>query len=165
MRLRNFYRRGARRDMAVTTAKNAAAHLIAISRERHEEMTNPKLQKILYYSQAWHLAFYDVPLFDDRLEAWVHGPVVPPVFGDFKHYRWNPIDVDPVRFEMPEFEQAHLREIMKAYGGFTPNQLEERTHQEWPWVEARGNTPPDEPSKTLISLETMKHFYRSQMNG
>jgi uncharacterized phage-associated protein len=152
-------------DMAITTAKIVAAHLIAMSRERSVEITNLKLQKLLYYSQAWHLAFYDSPLFDDRLEAWVHGPVVPPIFGDFKHFRWNPIDVDPMPLDMPELEHGHLREIMKVYGDLTPNQLEERTHQEWPWKEARGNTPPDEPSKTVISLETMKQFYRSQMNG
>ena len=42
-----------------------------------KKITNLKLQKLVYYSQAWFLGIYQKPLFSDKIEAWVHGPVVP----------------------------------------------------------------------------------------
>lgn len=45
--------------------------------ERQGPMTTMKLQKLVYYSQAWHLAWDGEPLFEARIEAWANGPVVP----------------------------------------------------------------------------------------
>jgi uncharacterized phage-associated protein len=42
------------------------------------EMTNMKVQKLLYYSQSLHLALYDEPLFEEEIQAWRYGPVCPP---------------------------------------------------------------------------------------
>ena len=39
-----------------------------------------KLQKLVYYSQAWHLVWEDKPLFPERIEAWFAGPVVPELY-------------------------------------------------------------------------------------
>ena len=53
------------------------------------DMTHKKLQKLCYYAQAWYCALYDgTPLFDDEIQAWVHGPVIPalyPVYGINKY--------------------------------------------------------------------------------
>lgn len=40
-------------------------------------MSAMKLQKLVYYSQAWHLTWAEEPIFDARIEAWANGPVVP----------------------------------------------------------------------------------------
>ena len=71
-----------RRDMkmAVSTAKAVADAFLHISTENRSGITNLKLQKLIYYAQAWFLALHDEALFDDPIEAWVHGPVVPEVF-------------------------------------------------------------------------------------
>ena len=45
-----------------------------------ELMTNMKLQKMLYYQQGFHLAYFGTPLFDKDIEAWMFGPVVPSVY-------------------------------------------------------------------------------------
>ena len=42
-------------------------------------MSNMKLQKMLYYQQGFHLAYFGTPLFDEEIEAWMYGPVVPSV--------------------------------------------------------------------------------------
>ncbi|MGR5987198.1 Panacea domain-containing protein [Bacillus sanguinis] len=49
-------------------------------------ITHLKLQKLAYYAQAWHLALngIDQPLFKDKIEAWVHGPVCPSLYSVFK---------------------------------------------------------------------------------
>ena len=38
-------------------------------------MSHLKLQKLLYYCDAYSLAYFDNPLIEDDFEAWVHGPV------------------------------------------------------------------------------------------
>lgn len=50
-----------------------------------------KLQKLLYLAQGFSYAFNDKPLFDDDIEAWVHGPVVPIVYNEYKEYKYNPV--------------------------------------------------------------------------
>lgn len=69
------------------------------SLEPEPDLTNLKLQKLLYYAQAWHLVFRQEPLFTDRIEAWRHGPVVPSVFRQYRHFedrRIEPSD-EPIR--------------------------------------------------------------------
>ncbi len=56
---------------------------LAAHDEEPDYLTNLRLQKLLYYAQAWSLAMRDKPLFDDRIEAWPSGPVVPSVFDRF----------------------------------------------------------------------------------
>ena len=48
-----------------------------------ELMSNLKLQKMLYYEQGFHLAKFNTPLFDEEIEAWMYGPVVPAVYNHF----------------------------------------------------------------------------------
>jgi uncharacterized phage-associated protein len=81
--------------MAVSNASEVANYLVASFRDAGDPLTNLKLQKLLYYAQGWYLAIHDEALFDERIEAWPRGPVVPPVYGSFKHRQWNPI-VDDV---------------------------------------------------------------------
>jgi len=51
---------------------------------KHGPMTHMKLQRLVYYSQAWHLAWDGVPLFPERIEAWANGPVVPVLYEALK---------------------------------------------------------------------------------
>src|SRR6185437_3402754 len=101
-----------------TTASNAADFFIAFAHDVGDAITNLKLQKLLYYAQGWHLALYDKPLFRERIEAWPHGPVVPPIYGKFKQYRWDPISENIASPDLPEHTKAHLDEVMQVYGPF-----------------------------------------------
>jgi uncharacterized phage-associated protein len=58
-----------------------------------------------------------------------------------------------------------LFEVMDVYGKYTATELERLTHQEKPWRDARGSLPLDEPSRAVISLETMREYYSSLLNG
>jgi len=53
-----------------------ADYFIYKGKEENKPITNKKLQKLLYYSQAWYLVFNKKPLFKDKIEAWVHGPAI-----------------------------------------------------------------------------------------
>lgn len=146
--------------MTDTSAHKVADHIIRMCHDSGDLITNLKLQKLLYYAQAWRLALRDRPLFDDKLEAWVHGPAVPSVYGRFKNFRWDPISLEPDDPHLSREIAAHLDEVMAVYGIETAYALEMMTHREAPWLEARGDLPPDQPSHAVISHESMKRFYR-----
>jgi uncharacterized phage-associated protein len=146
--------------MAATYSVDQVADtLIQLARERGIEMTNLKLQKLLYYAQAWCLVFTDGPLFDAEFEAWVHGPVVPRVFRRFRGYRWNPI-TEPVNPVSDAQLTGYLGEVLNKYGSMSATQLERLTHLEDPWKEARNGCAPDASSTAVISQDSMKRFYR-----
>ena|ERR1035438_3789182 len=145
--------------MAVITADQTAEFLIALLQDAGDPPTNLKLQKLLYYGQGWNLALKTEKLFDDRIEAWPHGPVVPRVYGRFKAFRWEPIFTEVVPPELPESVISHLKEVMEVYGGYTAYQLELMTHREAPWLITRGDLPLDEPSNAVIDPELMRQYF------
>jgi len=144
--------------MANYTAEQIADTLIHLSRERGLDITNLKLQKLLYYAQAWHLAFHEEALFQDAIEAWIHGPVVPSVFRKFKSYRWNTIDCAVYPIDDASVLDL-LNSVMDAYGAISAISLEHLTHSESPWKDARAGIPFDEPSHNIIRPEAMQAFY------
>jgi uncharacterized phage-associated protein len=136
--------------------------LLVESRERGEILTNLKLQKLLFYAQAWYLALKDRPLFQEDMEAWVHGPVLPSQYHRFKDFQWKPILQDIVRPEIGAADvEDHLNEIIDVFGTETAVALELMTHHEKPWLDARGDLPPDALSRNPISKDSMRDYYRS----
>jgi len=149
-----------------TAVVNAIAdYLIAECRERGELLTNLKLQKLLYYADAWHLALRDEPLIAENFKAWVHGPVLTSQYHRFKDYKWSPITQEIAKPELADDIAEFLDEIVDVFGCETAVALELMTHREKPWLEARGDLPPTEPSSAVINKETMKQFYRAMNNG
>ena len=153
--------------MAITTAKRVADYIVAFSHEHGDPVSNLKLQKLVYYAQAWYLALYGEVLFDERIEAWVHGPVVAPLYGSYKGWAWQPIDenIELSSIDLPASVKAHLDEVMDIYGGLTAYDLEKLTHSETPCQKARGDIPPDEPSNAIIAWNDMKVFYERAANA
>jgi uncharacterized phage-associated protein len=147
----------------MATVDQVADFIISSAHEVGEPITNLKLQKLVYYAQAWHLAFYDDPLFDERLEAWVHGPVCPPLYGRFKEFGWNPIPtpVDPPKLAVNVV--GHLENVIEVYGGMSAWDLERLSHTEQPWLVARGNLPPDASCSREISRDVMRDFFRGKL--
>ena len=66
------------------THRDVAEYFLALANETGGTITNLKLQKLVYYAQAWHLANFDKPLFDAKFEAWVHGPVIPGLYEEYR---------------------------------------------------------------------------------
>jgi uncharacterized phage-associated protein len=136
------------------TAHDVAAYILG----KRGTMTAIKLQKLVYYSQAWHLAWEEKPLFTERIEAWANGPVVPALY--FLHRR---------KFEVTKWpgnpsglsadQRASIDAVLKGYGDLQPWQLTALTHQEPPWMEAREGLAPGERGKSVISQETMRDYY------
>lgn len=141
---------------------HVADFLLVESRERGDVLTNLKLQKLLYYAQAWHLALFDSPIFGEDFQAWVHGPVLPSQYRRFKDYEWRPILEKMIRRPVinPRRITKHLSEIVEVFGSETATALELMTHREKPWLTARKGLSPTAPSTALISKQSMKEYYR-----
>jgi len=149
--------------MATPTAQQVAECLIVVSYEKQNPVSNLKLQKLLYYSQAWHLALFKTHLFEEEIEAWVHGPVVPQVFRLYRDCKWNPIAYPGISSK-PAYV-PHLEEVWRVYGNFRAFDLERLTHSEDPWKIARAGLPPDASSNKIISKPSMQEYYSSRLNG
>lgn len=141
------------------TAKKVAQYVIKFFHESEDLITNLKLQKLLYYIQGWHLGLHEKPLFEDDFQAWVHGPVQPAVYGDYKRYRWNPIAEDVPDIELSKEAKNHIDEVLEIYGMESAYMLERRTHQEAPWLLARGNIDHTDECTNIISKESMKKYF------
>ncbi len=151
--------------MAQFTVDQVSDSLIHLARSRGlTDISNLKLQKLLYYAQAWQLVFSGEPLFSDQIEAWVHGPVVPRIFRRFRTLGWQPIG-SPVCPHRDVQLSAHLKAILNAYGTFKATELERLTHSEDPWRIARKGIPPDVSSNSVISRKDMKDFYTGLLHG
>ena len=148
------------------SALTVAKHILARMEERSQPVNNLKLQKLLYYTQAWYLGFYGVPLFHERIQAWAKGPVVPVVFQRYKHYgymniRNSPTDaIEPLPPEVSE----HLNDVLDAYAHYSGSDLSTMTHVEDPWTEARKGLEDAAASNRVISNDTMKRYYSNRVN-
>jgi uncharacterized phage-associated protein len=122
-------------------------------------MSTWKLQKLVYYSQAWHLAWEEQPLFTERIQAWANGPVCPALYrmhrGAFTISSWP--SGDPSKLDQAERETVEA--VLESYGDLTGRQLSHLTHSEAPWRETRGDLPPTAPSNAEIPQELMQSFY------
>ncbi len=143
------------------TAEQAADYLLhMVDVDSGDVMTNLRLQKLLYYAQAWHLAFTAHPLFQEDFEAWTHGPVVRSLYDKFKECEWRslPVPTDQMPDVLAESRQI-LDEVWEQYGQFSASYLEELTHQEAPWIEARGDREPGDRCSAIISKDSMRDYY------
>lgn len=145
------------------TAASVARYIVRFFQQAGDPISNLKLQKLLYYCQGWHLAVRGTPLFQDRIEAWVHGPVQPGVYGTYKHNRWSAITEDVADAALTEDEKSVVDEVLAVYGGDSGYALELRTHTEPPWLQARGGIPNDQESNALITQQSMAQFFRTLM--
>lgn len=123
-----------------------------------ERLTNLKLQKMLYYQQGYHLAAFGTPLFEEEVEAWMYGPVVPCVYDVYSHYGSETLPEANNPIELLEEEEILFNQVYQAYRDFSAIGLMNRTHNEQPWLQA---LPHDRG--TVISCESMKSFFMTQL--
>ena len=131
----------------------------AKNNENGDFMSNMKLQKMLYYQQGFHLAYYGTPLFDEEIEAWMYGPVVPCVYEHFKNYGRQGIDPgegQEITLEKKE-EEKLFTEVYKIYGAYDAIGLMDMTHRETLW-----KTTPTKVG-SIIKKDLMKSFFKKRL--
>ena len=134
-----------------------------------ELMDQKKVQKLCYYTQAWSMALNNRPMMDCEFEAWAHGPVCRELWEKLHEYTYFDIPQDVLKdiaLPITDINDIELIErVWETYKDFDGYQLEALTHQESPWINARGNTPKFQRCTSVISKEDMKIYYRSLYSG
>jgi uncharacterized phage-associated protein len=139
-------------------ANDVASYLMTCVGESIEAM---KLEKLVYYSQAWHLAVFNEPLFEDRIEAWANGPVVRALYEQHRGRRWVHSWAGN-RDVIAPHSRGLVSLVCKQYAKLSGDELSDLTHSESPWLEARGNLPDGARGQGEISASTMASYYRSR---
>jgi uncharacterized phage-associated protein len=141
----------------MVSANDIATYIL----ERQGPMSAMKLQKLVYYAQAWHLVWADAPLFPERIEAWANGPVVPDLYrqhrGQFQVSEWKTGDSSRLDDQQGEAVDS----VLNFYGPKDAFWLSELTHSEQPWIEARDGLAPGVRSSREISTAAMAEYYGS----
>ena len=130
--------------------------------ERQGKMSTWKLQKLCYYSQAWHCTWTGKRLIEEDFQAWRNGPVCPELFN--AHKGKFMVDADAIKGNSANLtadEKESVDVVLKDYGTMQPFELSSQTHSELPWKKARGNLSPLENSDAIISVESMGEYYGS----
>lgn len=148
----------------MTTATDVANYFLYRANEHGDFISNLKLQKMLYYAQGWYLGEFSVPLFEDEIQAWVHGPIVVSQLNRFQSNRNEPISYEVTN--PPEFSPTiknHLDEIFDIHIPLSGWEMEKATHAEAPWRTARNGLPLDAPSQNIITHESMRDFFSKRL--
>jgi len=125
------------------------------------EMTAMKLQKLVYYSQAWSLVWDEEPLFPEKIRAWANGPVVRELY-DVHSGRFKIARIPNGRPSKLTSEQRDTIDVVLEYYGEKPAQwLSDLTHMEAPWKDARTGLKPGERGDRVITHAAMAEYYGS----
>jgi uncharacterized phage-associated protein len=150
-------------ELKMATVFDVAKYIL----EQQGEITAMKLQKLVYYSQAWNLVWSEEPLFSERIEAWANGAVVPELY----HAHKGMFKVSEATFHagdshhLNETEKENIRRVLSVYGEYSAQQLSDFNHQEDPWKNAREGIPPLERSDKEISIESIYEYHMGVWNA
>jgi len=147
--------------------------LLHKARERGETLTHLKLQKLLFFVQAWSLALHGRETISGTPEAWDYGPVFPSLYHELKVYGSGPIagylqepfaqDGKTVALVPNPGDQefwALIDQVWDRYGSLTAGQLSSLSHVPGgPWDQAR------KAGMRNMPVPAITEFYRQQLHG
>ena len=131
-------------------------HVINYSNKYDYGISNLKLQKVLYFIQAYFLTKKKdhTPCFDGKIEAWDFGPVVPEAYLEYKQYGSGDIptiksfimfDEDNVwnskrvKFEdttISDDDKSIIDKIIDKFADYSATDLVSLTQKQSPWIDA-----------------------------
>ena len=135
----------------------ASQDIVDIIDERRESegITNLKLQKVLYFAQAYYLAALERPLFGDEIEAWDYGPVIREVYDEYKINKGEPIFLENDTSSLPVEDKEILRDVVwEDFGRYSTAYLVAISHSK-PWKDAISK----KPGKKIISNKSIQKYY------
>lgn len=163
-----------------TDIDSVATYTICRLIQNGNTITPLKLQKMLYYAQAWHMVYFgeENTLFEDVPEAWVNGPVYRRIYEKYRHIgiyeQMTPsaigeseegisklAELTSSAMGLTRDQNEYLESVISHYGSMSADRLVLLTHSEGPWNDARKNAAPFEYSNERISHKSMFDYYSS----
>ncbi len=151
--------------------------LAAYILSRDKPMSHLKLQKLLYFIEGYHLAYFDgKSLIEDEFQAWAHGPVSRKIFDELKDksilygdliYTVKEGEEPPVnilRESITSTQFEVIEEVLSMYTNYSGLQLEDITHSQTPWLKARQGYAPGDRCENVISRDDMLSYFKGFLN-
>ena len=137
-----------------------------------------KLQKLLYYVQAWHIAKFEKEiLFDTLPEAWANGPVYRDIYDQYKTTFFKNQNIITMLEEIQLSEQLQLKQnnldldanqlelimtVIDSYAKLSEERLVLMTHSETPWNEARKGLTPIQRCENKLAIDTIYNYFNKK---
>ena len=102
-----------------------------------------QVQKLVYFSHGWHLAFDQGPLSSEPAQAWMWGPVFPSLYHALKHWGSGAIrgPLDLPQNDLEQFASDLIARVWEVYGGMTAIALSQLSHDpDGPWQTVRSQS-------------------------
>lgn len=125
---------------------------------KNPDLTDIQIQKLVYYAYSWYMVKNQgKKLFEEKPQAWIHGPVFRTLFDSMKNYKKfsETYEIGKLEKDITDF----LDVIYNIYGKYSGNELERMTHSELPWIKARNGLKSYEFSQNTISDEDIMKCY------
>jgi len=148
------------RESHVATVFDAAQYVLELlGKENKLPITTWKLQKLVYYSQAWAAVWDDKCIFQEPIEAWANGPVCPTLYSAHRgQFKVESLDNGDPKNLSKEHKKT-VKSVVGYYGDKTAQYLSELTHRERPWIDARAGLSRTERGNNEITVDAMAEYY------
>ncbi len=123
-------------------------------------MTQIKLQRLVYFAQAWSLGTFNAPLFEEDFQAWSFGPILPSLNEIYsEHGRIvATIPVPGTVIDMPEDKVEFIQSVWEQYGYLRDDELEESSKDDV-WRNSRGGMKRTDKSDNIMPKEEIREYY------
>lgn len=142
----------------MTKALEIAKYIISECFKMNSPVTNLRLQKNLYFVQLESYRRCGCEAFEDEIEAWQFGPVVPLVYYEYCNYAGMPILEKYDTFKKIDEELKDIiDDVINKYSEYPVWDLVNITHKEGsPWSQTYVEYEKKVISKELIKKEAIK---------
>lgn len=140
---------------------DVSRYIITYCNEKGYPISNLKLQKLLYFVQAYFLVTKNEPCFPDEIEAWPWGPVVRKAYFEFNSYGANNIFLFFNDSQMNIMPDDHIRinDVLLKLANLPAYTLVEITHSQEPWKKVY-----NQYCNNIIEKESIKQYFSSINN-
>lgn len=125
---------------------------------KDENLSDIQIQKLVYYAYVGYMVKNNgQKLFEEKPQAWIHGPVFRSLFDSMKNS--TNFTSNQCYLQLNKSITVFLNKIYDVYGNYSGNELERMTHSEKPWQEARKGLLPSQFSRNELSDEIIMDYY------
>lgn len=162
------------KNISIIDSTVLAAYIL----HKYGPMSHLKLQKLLYFVEGYHLAYFNgKSVIDDEFEAWVHGPVSRKIYDTLKDksilygdvgvtlQEGQPLPEDLLKQYLSTEQIELIDEVLDMYVSETGITLESITHQQMPWIKARNGACPAEKCENKISKQDMQVYFSTLLDN
>lgn len=140
------------------SALDVAAYILH-KQPKKSPITAWKLQKLVYYCQAWSLVWDEAPLFKEKILAWANGPVVKELYQEHKGLFYVKKIAKGHLSRLSINQKDTINHVLGSYGHQTSQWLSDLTHLEEPWIESRKGCKPGTRGNAEIPISVMDEYY------